>query len=505
MMLQLAYVGLAMFATGLASFYAIDHAAAFVLVNLIAGALALSAAGVLALLRLRLARSPDSLRTILIGASKIALALIAGVGLEFAADRSGVRFDWTFDRRFEFAPSTIAACKEVGTELRATLFHTAGDPRIRRTRLLLEALGRDCSVQVDTRPLERAAAEADRFAIGSSNSVVFELGPRFETVERPSEGAIYAALRRLRPTAGGVLVALRGEGEGDFEREDDMGYSGLLEALTNEGYRVRGVVTASMGKIPEDAEAVVVLGPRRFLQPEAIDALRRYLETGGSLVALIEPGIQTGLEDLLAEYGLASPNAVIIDPVAGAREARAEGIDPIGSHYNTHAITRGLDANRVTFFSGARSFELRKARPDDRIQGLVLASPQSWLSEDLSVLDRRSGRPDPGGARRDYHPLVVSGSYRREAGETRIVAFGDRDFCSNRHLRAVYNLDLILNAVAWATQRESDIAIRPKAAPPQHFPLPLANSLQTFYGVGLLIPEFLLIAGGLIWLRTKNQ
>jgi hypothetical protein len=159
----------------------------------------------------------------------------------------------------------------------------------------------------------------------------------------------------------------------------------------------------------------------------------------------------------------------------------------------------------VTFFSGARSFELRKARPDDRIQGIVLASPQSWLNDDLSVLDRRSGRPDPGGKRRDFHPLVVSGSYQREAGETRIVAFGDSDFCSNRHLRAVYNLDLILNAVAWATQRESDIAIRPKAAPPQHFPLPLANSLQTFYGVGLLIPELLLIAGGLVWLRAKNQ
>ena len=504
-MLQLAYVGLAMVAAGLASFYAIDRAGIFVLVNLVGGAIALAAAGALALQRLRLARSPDSLRAIGLGAAKIALAMIAGVGLELAAERSGIQFDWTFDRRFEIAPSTIEACEAVGAGLRATLFHATGDPRIRRTRLLLETLARSCPMQVDARPLERAARVTDRFAIGSSNTVVFEIGPRFETVERPSEGAIYAALRRLRPTAGGVLVALRGEGEGDFERVDDAGYSGLLEALTDEGYRVRGVVTASMGEIPEDAEAVVVLGPRRLLQPEAIGALRRYLETGGSLVALIEPGTRTGLEELLAEYGLASPNALIIDPDAGASGARTEGTDPIGSHYNTHAISRGLDANRVTFFSGARSFELRKARPDDRIQAIVLASPQSWLSDDLALLDRRSGRPDPGGARRDYHPLVVSGRYRREAGETRIVAFGDSDFCSNRHLRAVYNLDLILNAVAWVTRRESDIAIRPKAAPPLHFPLPVANSLQTFYAVGLLIPELLLIAGGLVWLRAKNQ
>lgn len=505
MMFQLAFVGLAMVAAGLASFYAIDRAAVFVLANVIGGTLALAAAGLLALQRLRLASNPDSIRAIWLGASKIALAVIAGVGLVHAADRTGVHFDWTFEHHFEIAPSTIQACKAVDAGLRATLFHAAGDPRIRRTRLLLEALGRSCSIEIATRPLERAARETDRFSIGSSNTVVFERGPRFETVERPSEGAIYAALRRLRPPAGGLLVALRGDGEGDFERVDDAGYSGLLEALTDEGHRVRGVVTASMSEIPAEAEAVIALGPRRPLQPEAIDALRRYLESGGSLIALIEPGTQTGLEELLAEYGLASPNTVIIDPAAGARAFRAEGIDPIGSHYNTHAITRGLDANRVTFFSGARSFELRKARPDDRIQGIVLASPQSWLSEDLSLLDHGSGRPDPAGARRDYHPLVVSGRYQREAGETRIVAFGDSDFCSNRHLRAVYNLDLILNAVAWATQREGDIAIRPKAAPPLHFPLPAANSLQTFYGVGLLVPELLLITGGLIWLRSKNQ
>jgi hypothetical protein len=505
MTLQLAYVGLAMVATGLASYYAIDLAATFVLINLIGGAIALAAAGVLALQKLRLASSPDSLRAIGLGGSRIALALIAGVGLEYAADRSGVHFDWTLDRDFEITPSTVEACTAAGAGLRATLFYAAGDPRIRKTRALLETLERSCSVQLNSRSLERAAAEIDRFAIGSSNSVVFELGPKFETVERPSEGAIYAALRRLRPTSGGVLVVLRGEGEGDIERVDDAGYSHLLEALTDEGYPVRAVVTATMGEIPIEAQAVVALGPRRQIQPEAIGALRRYLETGGGLVALIEPGHQTGLEELLSEYGLTSPNAVIIDPASGTRDARTDGIDPIGSHYNTHAITRGLDANRVTFFRGARSFELRKAQPDDRIQGIVLASPQSWLSEDLSLLDRRSGHPDPGSARRDYHPLAVSGRYQREVGETRIVAFGDSDFCSNRHLRAVYNLDLILNAIHWATQRETEIAIRPKAAPPSHFPLPIANSLRTFYGVGLLIPELLLITGGLIWLRNKNK
>ncbi len=185
MTLQLAWVGLAMVATGVATFYAVDRAATFILVNLIGGALALAAAGVLALQRLRAVSSPDSLRAILLGGSRIALALIAGVGLERAADRAGVRFDWTFERRFEIAASTIEACKAVGTGLRATLYHATADPRIRRTRLLLETLGRSCSVQVDSRALERAASEADHFSIGSS--VIFMIETESSGNGRPTQ------------------------------------------------------------------------------------------------------------------------------------------------------------------------------------------------------------------------------------------------------------------------------------------------------------------------------
>ena len=39
---------------------------------------------------------------------------------------------------------------------------------------------------------------------------------------------------------------------------------------------------------------------------------------------------------------------------------------------------------------------------------------------------------------------------------------------------------------------------------PATFPVPLQQSLQALYGVGLLVPEILLIAGGLVWLRQRE-
>jgi hypothetical protein len=502
--LQLAYVGLVMVAAGLGSFYATEHFGVFNFVNAIGGGLALAAALVLAFRRLRTAGGPYSRSMIRRGLTLIAATVILGTSLERAADLADIRFDWTFERRFEIAPATARACNEAGPELRATLYHAKGDPRARRTRLLLQTLARSCPVVVNSRELDHESAAADAFGIGSSNTVVFQLGSRFETVERPTEGALYEALYRLRSALGGKLVVLRGEGEGDVEQAGDLGFTGLAAALGNEGYRIHSIVTTMMEEVPVDTSAVVILGARRPIRERGIDALRRYLESGGRLVVLLEPGVQTGLEELLAEYGLASPNAVLIDPASGRFEDAVEGINPIAYNYNVHPVTEGLNRNRMTFFAGARSFALRKPRVEDEIQGVVLASARAWLNEDLAILSRRSGRAEPSSARQDYFPLVVTGKYRRTAGETRIVAFGDSDFSSNRYLRAVYNLDLILNAVHWATARETEITMRPKAAPPLHFPLPIANSVRTLYGVGMLVPELLLISGGLVWLRRRS-
>ena len=56
-----------------------------------------------------------------------------------------------------------------------------------------------------------------------------------ERVERPAEGALYEALFRLQSIRAGAIALLRGEGQGDAERRDGAGYTGLVEALITVG------------------------------------------------------------------------------------------------------------------------------------------------------------------------------------------------------------------------------------------------------------------------------
>jgi len=505
-MRELGAGGLIAIAFGVGSYYATDQFSLFSGANAVLGSLALAVAAAHALSRVRGAGAPAFRGILLRGLLGIAAAVLLAAALERAAHRSGIQFDWSFEGKFALSEATRAALGDLPCPLTATLYYEDFDPRRRSSRLLLRTMAQTGGLHFDERRLDDHPDEEDRYAIGSSNTIVFRCGDSFQTVERPTEGAIYEALYRFRSLQSRTLYVSRGAGEGDLERTDALGFSGLSQALATEGYRLRELVTASVSEIPEEADAVVVIAPARPLPGEAIDALHRYLERGGRLVAFLEPGRESGIEELLARWGIRSKSAVLIDPASGPVDGGAPGVNPIAFHYATsHPATRGLDSSRMTFFRGARSFELRKPRPEDKLSGVVFASPRSWLDPDIAVLSSKVAPERPPEAAEDYHPLAVAAAYPREGKEARIVAFGDSDFASNRHLRTLYNLDLVLNSIHWALDREPDITLRPKTSvATMQFPLPLQSTLRMFQGLGLLLPELLLIAAAVLWLRRRS-
>lgn len=519
-MRELAVTGAIAIAFGLGAGYATGAWGAFSVVNLAAGALALAAALVLGLRRARGAGARAFRGTVLRGLLRILGVLLLAVALERAAWMSGVRMDWSFERRFEPAQATLDALRDLAARrgdgepgVQATLYTEPFDPRVRATRILLGVLEDTGLLRIDEKALADHPEDEDRFAIGSSNTVVLqrldEAGrptPVFETVERPTEGALYEALFRLRELGSGTLWVASGAGEGDLERTDGSGYSGLAAALATEGYRLRRFVGAAVEEIPSEATAVLWIAPQRRLREGTLAALDRYLARGGRLVAFLEPGVEAGLEEVLARWGLASPPAVLVDPASGPIEGMPPGTAPLVHNFAPHPLTRELGPNRMTFFKGTRAFQLTKPEIGDDLTGVALASRRAWLHPDPGVLEASAVPTPPPDARRDYWPVVATGRYEREAGRPRIVAFGDADLASNRYLRTLYNLDLVLNAVHWVAEREPAITLRPKAGVTgrMQFPIPLQNTLTMFQSLGLLLPELLLVAGALVWLRGRS-
>ena len=465
------------------------------------------------LVRARHASAPAFRRPIARGLGRVALALAAAVVFERAVALLGIQLDWTFEGKYEPAPATLAALRELcgKGELDALLFGDDLDPRRRSSRLLLETLAARSCLRFEPHKLGADPGEEDRYGVGGSNTVVLRqripgLPERVERVERPTEGALFESLSLLTQHEGGTLWIARGAGEGDLESGAATGYSGLASALATEGYELHQFVGAATREIPDSAAAVLWIAPRRTLPPEALAALDAYLSRGGRLVALLEPGPAGGLEEVLTRWGIEPAGGVVVDPASAAVDGCAEGLCPLVYAYATsHPIARGLDDTRMTFFRGARTFRLRKPEVEDRLVAVALASARSWLDPDLSVLESDTPAARPPGESGDYHPLVVAGTYDRDGHEVRIVAIGDADLATNHDLRALYNLDLVVNAVHWATAREPAITLRPKVAVSgkMQFPIPLQNTFTRFQSLGLLLPELLLIVAAFVWARTR--
>jgi hypothetical protein len=503
---QLALVGVVSAAFGIGAYQMLEQLSLFSIANMLLAVATLGLA-LASLLRGLGTNAAPALRGPMLRALVPPIAAaVAAILLYQLAAASHTRFDWTFENRFELADATKKVLAELPGTLHMTLYFAGGDPRIRHTQLALETMAAGHDVSVASRDLDRFPDEEDHFGIGSSNSVVLELDDRWALIERPTQGALYEGIARLVNAQEQVIYFSVGAGEGNLDRSDDAGYSGLHFALENEGYEVLPLPLAVLDEIPEDAAAIVLIAPRRRILEPAIDALNAYVEAGGPLVVFLEPGSDSGVEDLLAQYGLRSADALVVDPASAPLGGGPPGLNPIAHNYAEHPVTRGLHRNRMTYFRGARAFELHKRSAHDRLRAVVLSSGDAWLHPTTEPRGDIDPLDPPEGVRRGYHNLVVAAELSLSDTKARILAFGDSDLANNRNLRALYNLDLVINGIHWAVEREAAITLRPKIGGREliQFPIPLQQSLGAFHGTGLLVPELLILIGGLIWLRQRR-
>jgi hypothetical protein len=418
--------------------------------------------------------------------------------------------DLTVERQYTLSDQTRTLCSELEAEVAGAapellLFEDAllADD----VRLLISAYDAGCPII--TRELKTADAPPEAALILESfdTTVVACQSDRCEYVGYPSEENITNAILRLVRQEPPVVYFSVGHGEADLASERDHGFTGLTEALRNEGIELRAFVGVAHPEVPEDAAVVIAAAPaRNFVQTE-LDALDRYLTRGGRLLVLQEPGAQTNLTDLLGRWGFELPDAIAVDRQSSPLLEDPQPISLVVNSFSpNHPITAKMGPRTMVLMPSARPvLAARKPEPQDRIGGIVFSSRRAWAESDVAgALAGRELAADEGELAGRELPLAAAGRYPRGDAEARIVVIGDRDFASNRWLHALYNLDLITNALLWLAEDEERVAIRPKGWTPDTQPLPLETTLAYFYSLAFALPQGLLLLGIYAWYRQRN-
>jgi len=275
-----------------------------------------------------------------------------------------------------------------------------------------------------------------------------------------------------------------------------------VRAMEREGYEIETLaITATLPA----ADLIIVAGPQRPFAEEEARKLAGYVEGGGSLMVLVDPLVEHGLETVLLPWEIRPHDDLVFDPQNALFINRPSWIRVVDTGYGFHTITKDLE-QLASLMPNVRSIGLGTPVTDTlKTTALLKTSDGAWGEVDLENLQGEGARAERG-ENDEQGPLTLA--VAAEGGEDygRLVVFGTSALVVDpflRDVRGIANLDLFLNAVNWLTQEEELISIRPTE--PDDRPLtPPENPLRLMLVTAVLAPLAVLGVGGWIMLRRRS-
>jgi hypothetical protein len=318
-----------------------------------------------------------------------------------------------------------------------------------------------------------------------------EAGGRREVVQRPTAAAVDAALNRLALRGERWIVGFRGHGEAEVD-EAPGGIARFVEQAERLGYRYVALDPRHVDEVPDNAAVLLLAGPQRPYDPPVQTQIERFIDRGGAVLWLVDPGASAALGGLF-DIGLLP--GVVVD-AAAARHGLEHPDNAIVDDYPAGVLPR--PPQRHSVLHQARALRL----PDEadwQAVGRLLSSPRSWneTGELRGAISR-----DPGGGEQ-AGPLTLGVALQRESAETasRAVILGGRHFLSNAQIGQADNLALAVGLLHWLTDNPQLSA----PAPARDLELRWAPHVAGLLAVGLMgvLPAAYLAAG--LWLRSTRR
>ena len=448
------------------------------------------------------------------------------------------RWDVTAWRTFSLSPQTKKVVKDLRQPLKVVIFLARNDDIYDKVKDLLTAYS-EASGQIKVEYIDpdrekaRLQVLAQKYNVTLANVVVFDAGTSSKYVERDQmveydfsamqfgappkmkgfkaeEAFTNAILDVLNPKKA-VVYFTQGHGERGLGEKGE-GINTFRDRLAKEGDQLKEWESLGKMAVPEDADLLVVAGPKKPFLPQEADAIEKYLDKGGRALFLLDPitinGKQpafgeTGLEGVLKNWGATLGQDIAVDPSAAVPQVGAQTFFAID--YSDHPTVKDLKLNKYpVLFSLAQSVGEGVASDKAYLAtALLKSSPGSWGEKDLAGLEKGISK-DPTDTQGPLN-MAIAISSETPGKKTRIVVVGDSDLISDDLLQVgVGNLLFGLNAAHWLLQEESRIAIPPKTAVEAHLTLTATQSNFLFVLFVLVFPAAVIASGVFVYLRRRR-
>ena len=440
----------------------------------------------------------------------IVLAVVAMVN--FVSTKHHHRFDVTKGKLYSLADQTVEVLKNLKKDVKVIAFYREGGGQELRDRLQ-EYDYRSDQFSFEFVDPDKNPEKAKMYGIRSYRTIVVQSGTMEEKIREDTEKELTNAILKVTREGNKVVYFAEGHGENRTDDSGKEGYSYVKKGLEEANYDVKTVLLAQEGNVPEDCAILVVSGAQRAFLSNEIEMIETYIEQGGDVFFLFDPGADTGLEELLKAWGVSVGRDVVVDVSGIGRMFGLGGVGtPIAGEYGAHPITE-KHKGTMTFYPLARSVSFDAGGRTD-VTGTELAktSSSSWAENDPNVLQGGEVRQDSGekGGPISLSVAVMVGAEAEgapeedsEKAQARLVVFGDSDFAKNQYFPQQGNGDLFLNCISWLAEEEELISIRPKEAGFNPISLTKAQGRNLFLLSVIFLPLAVIVAGTVVYVRRR--
>ena len=423
--------------------------------------------------------------------------------VNFLAARHSVRWDLSENQNYTLAPQTYRVLRTLPRDVKITVFTREKDPGYQAFKERLESY-RQASTKLSVEFIdpEKQPKMAQTYGIFRTDTAIFESNGQTIRVTSPSEIELTGALIRISKDSKKRIVFVEGHSELNVEDKDRNGLFIAKEALIRQGYDVGTVSLLKESAVPDNTSVLVLAGPRRPVMKEEQDRIHSYVEKGGHLLLLADPDTQTGLETLLARWGIGLGPGVLVD--LQDRLAQGDLTALLVRTFTEHEITQDLTSAVLLPLSRHITFDEQTGTDWDFVP-LARTSPNSWAETNMQ------GRVVSLSEKEDVKgplPMAAALSPKKapEEGKPRpaIVVIGNSTFASNAFFNFPGNSDFFLHTTGWLAEERDLISIAPREPALHPFTPNPTQERALIYIQVVLLPLMTFLTGLIVWRKRRR-
>ncbi len=435
----------------------------------------------------------------------VVLLVSAVIMLAWLSEHYKVRWDWTAAGRNTLTEPSRLLLGRLEDPVEITAY-VREEPLVRQSILqLLERYQRykpDITLRFVNPDLVPDQVRARN--ISADGEMIVSYRQREEHAKTATEEALTTALEKLARADTRWITYTRGRGERDLLGTASYDLGTLGAQLQRQGFRLHELSLAQAGDIPPEVAVLVISPGRQPLPADEAQVILRYVEDGGNLLWLAEPGPAAGMEPVAQLLGIEFEPGVVVDPTTRVLGIEHPAFVPV-SAYPAHPITANLEL--VTVYPHAVGIAWSQP-PGWQTRGILSTGLRAWsetgeLAGELGFDDGAdvSGPLDIGIA---MERTLPAGGNDGGARRQRIVVIGDGDFLSNAYLGSGSNLHLALNAFNWLADDDTLIDIPPRTAPDLVFDVSPTTAGLLRFCLAFALPALMLGIGFFVWHRRRR-